>query len=264
MIINCKVELENLSISYKEQGKGKPIVLIHGFMGSHEYWEKVVPKLSEDYHVIAIDLPGHGDSTAIKEEHSIEDYADVLKDFLDQLNIKQITLFGHSLGGYIALAFAERYSNYLNGFSLIHSTAYPDSEEAKKGRVATSEKVKNEGVKNVVDGLIPKLFSPKNIQINSAEIDLAKQIGYKTSVDGTVNALISMKNRPDRNHVLNDTSLPVLLLAGKDDQIIPPEKTFSVEKENIKTATLNSAGHMSMYESPEELVNEMKDYLSSF
>ncbi|UPM53331.1 alpha/beta fold hydrolase [Gottfriedia acidiceleris] len=264
MIINSKVELENLSIAYKDQGKGKPIVLIHGFMGSHAYWEKVIPKLAEDYRVIAVDLPGHGDSTAIKEEHSIEDYADVLKDFLDQLNIKQITLFGHSLGGYITLAFAERYSNYINGFSLIHSTAYPDSEEAKKGRVSTSEKVKNEGVKNVVDGLIPKLFSPKNIQTNSSEINQAKQIGYKTSVVGTVNALVSMKNRPDRNHVLNDTSLPVLLLAGKDDQIIPPEKTFSVEKENIKTVTLNNAGHMSMYESPEELINEMKNFLSSF
>jgi len=233
-------------------------------MGSHAYWEKVIPKLAEDFRVIAIDLPGHGDSTSIKEEHSIEDYADMLKDLLDQLNINQVTLFGHSLGGYITLAFAERYSNYLNGFSLIHSTAYPDSEEAKKGRVANAEKVKNEGVKNVVDGLIPKLFSPKNIQKNSSEIDIAKQIGYKTSVDGTVKALISMKNRPDRNHVLNDTNLPVLLLAGKDDQIIPPEKTFSVQKENIKTSTLNNAGHMSMYESPEELVNEMKGYLSSF
>ena len=124
--------------------------------------------------------------------------------------------------------------------------------------------MKNEGVKNVVDGLIPKLFSPKNIQTNSKEIDLAKQIGYKTTVDGTVNALISMKNRPDRNHILNDTNLPVLLLAGKDDQIIPPEKTLSVKKENIKTVTLNSAGHMSMYEAPKELINEMKNFLSSF
>ncbi|PET76681.1 alpha/beta hydrolase [Bacillus sp. AFS001701] len=262
--MNSKIELQNLSIAFKDQGKGKPIVLIHGFMGSHAYWEKVIPKLAEDFRVIAIDLPGHGDSTSIKEEHSIEDYADMLKDLLDQLNINQVTLFGHSLGGYITLAFAERYSNYLNGFSLIHSTAYPDSEEAKKGRMANAEKVKNEGVKNVVDGLIPKLFSPKNIQKNSSEIDIAKQIGYKTSVDGTVKALISMKNRPDRNHVLNDTNLPVLLLAGKDDQIIPPEKTFSVQKENIKTSTLNNAGHMSMYESPEELVNEMKGYLSSF
>ncbi|MEH7515178.1 alpha/beta hydrolase [Gottfriedia acidiceleris] len=251
-------------MAYKDQGKGKPIVLIHGFMGSHAYWEKVIPKLAEDYRVIAVDLPGHGDSTAIKEEHSIEDYADVMKDLLDQLNIRQITLFGHSLGGYITLAFAERYSNYLNGFSLIHSTAFPDSEEAKKGRLANVEKVKNDGVKNVVDGLIPKLFSPKNVQNNIAEIDLAKKIGYKTSVDGTVKALISMKDRPDRNDVLNDTNLPVLLLAGKDDQIIPPEKTFSVKKENIKTAILNNAGHMSMYESPEELVNEMKNYLSSF
>ncbi|WP_369700055.1 alpha/beta fold hydrolase [Bacillus sp. AFS041924] len=251
-------------MAYKDQGKGKTIVLIHGFMGSHAYWEKVVPKLAEDYRVIAIDLPGHGDSTSIKEEHSIEDYADVLKELLDQLNISQVTMFGHSLGGYITLAFAKRYSNYLNGFSLIHSTAYPDSEEAKKGRVATIEKVNNEGVKNIVDGLIPKLFSPKNVQNNISEIELAKKIGYKTSVDGTVKALISMKDRPDRNHILNDTNLPVLLLAGKDDQIIPPEKTFSVKKENIKTTTLNSAGHMSMYESPEELVNEMKDYLSSF
>ncbi|WP_088072473.1 alpha/beta fold hydrolase [Gottfriedia luciferensis] len=256
--------LSNLTLAYSDNGNGKAIVLIHGFMGDHRYWEKIIPELSAEYRVIAVDLPGHGDSTSIKEEHSIEEYADKIKELLDDLNIKQTTMFGHSLGGYITLAFAEKYSHYLNGFSLIHSTAFPDSEEAKKGRLANVEKVKNDGVKMVVDGLVPKLFSPTNAQNNIPEIELAKEIGYKTSVDGTVKALISMKNRPDRNQVLEVTNLPVLLIAGKDDQIIPKEKTFSVKRENIKCSLIENAGHMSMYESPEELVKEMKDFLDSF
>jgi len=232
-------------------------------MGSHLYWEKVIPVLADEFRVVAIDLPGHGDSANITEEPSIENFADRIKDLLDSLNIKQSTMFGHSLGGYITLAFAEKYSHYLSGFALIHSTAFPDTEEAKNGRLATIEKVKKDGTQGVVNGLIPKLFSPLNLQKNSQEIELAKEIGYKTSVDGTINSLISMKNRMDRNHVLESTKLPVLLLAGKEDQIIPLEKTFSVKKENIKQSIIVDAGHMSMLESPKQLIKEMKDFLAS-
>ncbi len=232
-------------------------------MGSHLYWKKVIPVLAEEFRVVAIDLPGHCDSANITEEPTIESFSDLIKDLLDSLNIKQSTMFGHSLGGYITLAFAEKYSHYLNAFALIHSTALPDTEEAKNGRLATIEKVKKDGVQGVVDGLVPKLFSPLHLQKNSQDIELAKEIGYKTSVDGTINALLSMRNRPDRNHVLESTTLPVLLLAGKEDQIIPSEKTFSVKKENIKQSIIVDSGHMSMLESPKRLIKEMKDFLAS-
>ncbi|WML39884.1 alpha/beta hydrolase [Neobacillus sp. OS1-2] len=254
------VKLSDATIGYVDQGEGNPIVLLHGFCGSSRYWEKVIPELSKSYRVIALDLPGHGESSMGKDGYSIEDYADNIKGLLDQLHIQKVTMFGHSLGGYITLAFAEKYSGHLNGFSLVHSTAFPDSDEAKKGRMANVEKVNIEGIKVLIDGLVPKLFSPENVEQDY--VNTAIEIGYSTSPRGAISALTAMKNRMDRNHVLKTTSLPVLLLAGEQDQIIPAEKTFSVSGDNIQQKIVKNAGHMSMYENHQDLILEIQEYLA--
>lgn len=259
-MMSKRVELPDATIEFVDKGEGDALVLLHGFCGSSAYWERVIPELSESFRVIAPDLPGHGKSSE-NESFSLEGYADIIKGLIDQLNIQKVTMFGHSLGGYISLAFAEKYSDHLNGFSLVHSTAYPDSEEAKKGRVANVEKVKNEGTKPLIDGLIPKLFAPENV--DKDYVHATKEIGYVTSPQGTISALIAMKNRPDRNRVLETTPLPVLLIAGEQDQIIPAEKTFSVNRDNIKQELIKNSGHMSMYENPIDLISVMKEYLTS-
>ncbi|WP_051317056.1 alpha/beta fold hydrolase [Ectobacillus panaciterrae] len=121
--------LPNATISYADEGNGEPIVLLHGFCGSHAYWEKVIPELAKNCRVIAPDLRGHGKSSVTESDYSIQDMAEDIKHLLDKLETDKATIFSHSLGGYIVLAFAERYSERLKGFSLVHSTAYPDSEE---------------------------------------------------------------------------------------------------------------------------------------
>lgn len=251
-------KLSNSDLSFFDEGKGSPLLLLHGFCGSKRYWEKIIPELSKNHRVIAPDLPGHGESSMRNKRYSIEEIAGEVKELLAYLEIEKITLFGHSLGGYITLAFAEKYADQLNAFSLIHSTAFPDSEEAKEGRVANVEKVRENGIKELIDGLVPKLFSPLNAEKNIKDIETTKEIGYGTSAKGVINALLAMKERPDRNSVLENTSLPVLLIAGEKDQIIPAEKTFSVSKDNIKEVTIKDSGHMSMYENPDELLKAMK------
>jgi pimeloyl-ACP methyl ester carboxylesterase len=255
------MEINSKTITYMDQGQGAPIILLHGFCGSSKYWDKVIPQLADNYRVIAPDLPGHGQSDAISGEYTIDDLTEVIKTLLDELHLKSVTMFGHSLGGYITLAFAEKYSNYLKGFSLVHSTAYPDTEEAKKGRMANVEKVKNEGIASLIDGLVPKLFSPDHLENNREDILAAKQIGYSTSPQGAMDTLIAMKNRPDRNHVLENSLVPVLLIAGEKDQIVPVEKTFSVSKENIRNGVIEDSGHMSMYENPASLIREIENFL---
>jgi pimeloyl-ACP methyl ester carboxylesterase len=255
------LKLQDSTIAYIEKGEGAPIVLLHGFCGSSRYWEKVLPELAENYRVIVPDLPGHGETSLFRENTSIRDIAEIMKELLDKLNIQQVTMFGHSLGGYIVLAFAEKYSERLNGFSLIHSTAFPDSEEAKTGRLANVEKVRQAGIHPLIEGLVPKLFSPDNL--NSSIVEIAKDIGYLTSPQGAISSLLAMKERPDQNIVLEKSLLPVLLIAGEKDQIIPPEKTFSVSSANIKHSLIKNSGHMSMYENPKELISEIQGYLSN-
>ncbi|MDQ0201355.1 alpha/beta fold hydrolase [Neobacillus ginsengisoli] len=254
-----KLSMENSKLTYLDQGEGKPIILLHGFCGSSGYWEKVIPRLAENNRVIAPDLPGHGGSSLFKETFTIEKLADLLKEFLDELKLQNVTMFGHSLGGYITLAFAEKYSDRLNGFSLVHSTAFPDSDEAKKGRAANVEKVMQNGIHSLIDGLVPKLFSPDHL--DKEYVATAKTIGYGTLPQGAMSTLLAMKDRPNRNHVLEGTDLPVLLVAGEKDQIIPSEKTFSVTKGNIKQIIIKDSGHMSMYENPDALLNEIQGFL---
>ncbi|MEH7483137.1 alpha/beta hydrolase [Neobacillus drentensis] len=256
-----KLTLQDTSIAYIDKGEGKPIILLHGFCGSSGYWEHVIPALSADYRVIAPDIPGHGQSDPLTGNSTIENIADQMKNLLDELNLPEVTMFGHSLGGYITLAFAEKYSGRLNGYSLIHSTAFPDSEEAKKGRLANIEKVNRSGIYSLIDGLVPKLFSPENQDENY--VSEAMEIGYSTSAEGAIDALNAMKDRPDRNHVLEASTLPILLIAGEQDQIIPSEKTFSVSKANIKHSLIKDSGHMSMYENAMELISEIQGYLST-
>ncbi|CAM3790622.1 alpha/beta fold hydrolase [Mesobacillus thioparans] len=257
-----KIKAADTEISFYDEGKGKPIVLIHGFAGGKEYWDKIIPVLAKENRVIAVDLHGHGESGMAKDHYSVEDMAGTIKELIDHLRLEEVTMFGHSLGGYITLAFAELYPQYLNGFSLVHSTANADSEEAKKGRDANSEKIQEEGPGSFIDGLSKKLFSPDNLELNMDEIAETVKIGLKTSVKGLVSALAAMKNRPDRNYVLEETELPVLLIAGELDQIVPPEKTFTVDKPNIHKYIIKNSGHMSMYEQPNDLVKAMHDFLA--
>jgi len=252
----------NSKIAYKEEGQGETLLLIHGFCGSSEYWNKVMPKLSEKYRVIAIDLPGHGESKGVDSVEEIDQYALVIKNFLEELKIEKVTMFGHSLGGYITLAFAESYSQYLNGFSLVHSTGFPDSEEAKEGRTASAGKIDKGGIDSFIDGLVPKLFAPDNVETHKQSLADVKKIGYGTHLQGAKNALNAMKERKDRTEVLANTKLPVLLIAGESDQLIPADKTFTASGENFKHVVIKGAGHMSMYEAPEQLSKAILSYLN--
>ncbi|PLS18791.1 alpha/beta hydrolase [Bacillus sp. M6-12] len=255
------VKLGNTEISYFDIGEGKPIVLLHGFAGSKLYWEKVIPEFDDSHRVIVPDFPGHGDSRMGQEQYSIEEMADIIKELLEYIGVSKVTMFGHSMGGYVTLAFADKYPELLDGFSLVHSTANSDSREAKAGRESNAKKVVEEGLDILIHGLAPKLFAPDNVEQCKDEINQVKKIGLSTSIKGTVNALLAMKERRERNDVLENTDLPVLLVAGEYDQVIPPEKTFSVEKPNIEHHLIHGAGHMSMYEKPEELIKAMKQFL---
>lgn len=261
MMSHHQMELSNLTLAYRDYGEGEAIILLHGFCGSHKYWDHVLPVLAENHRVIVPDLPGHGDSTYPTGNYEIEYMADTVNELLDGLELDKVTLFGHSLGGYITLAFAEKYEERLHGFSLIHSTAYPDTDEAKEGRNQSITKLQSDGLSNFIDGLIPKLFAPENLETHKKEVDKAKEIGYETSEEGVIGMLKAMKNRPDRNNVLRNSKLRSLLIAGDKDQVIPPEKTFSVRRETISQSLINGAGHMSMMEKPDVLVSEIQRFL---
>jgi 3-oxoadipate enol-lactonase len=141
------IEFNSIVLAYEDQGSGEPLVLLHGLCGSANYWDKVLPQLSEQYRVIAPDLRGHGQSGISDEPYPMELMAHDIAELLEKLHIPQAILFGHSLGGYVTLAFAEQYPEKLHAFSLVHSSGFPDDENGKanrdKGIAAISEKARS-------------------------------------------------------------------------------------------------------------------------
>lgn len=254
-------------LAYDEHGysQGKQaVVLLHGFCGSTNYWDKLVPLLSDKFRWILPDLRGHGKSaglTSHAESFTMEQLANDVAELLQHIGIEQAVLLGHSLGGYITLAFAEKFQERIKGIGLIHSTALPDDEKGKEGRTKSIKSIKENGFEAFINGLVPKLFAPDNVEHNAADVNRAKQIGYGTDVNGAMYTLEGMKNRIDRRTVLENVSVPVLLLAGEKDNLISPDKTFSVKGAHITQEQISNAGHMSMLETPEQLAKVMHDFL---
>lgn len=252
------IRCEGSNICYSDQGQGEVIVLLHGFCGSSAYFEQVIPFLSGSYRVIAPDLRGHGASDAPLGAYSIDQMAEDVLSLLNHLEIPEVYLLGHSMGGYVALSFAQRQASRLKGFGLIHSTGYPDGEEAREKRLKSVSTIQNEGITTFVDALVPGLFAPGAA---SRLLERAKEIGYKTPPQGAAGALLAMRERPDRRDVLSASALPVLLVAGTEDGLVPPERIFTTDKANVTKATIPGAGHMSMYEAPERLAEIIKDFV---
>lgn len=239
----------------KEAGSGVPLVLLHGYCGSHRYWDDAAALLAERYRVITPDLRGHGDSPATDGGYTMESLAEDTLRLLDRLGIERAFLFGHSLGGYVTLSFAEQYAVRLIGFGLVHSTSYPDSDFAKANRDKAVDTINNDGVAAFVNGLVPKLFAPEHRNEQQGPMRKAIEIGYGTSSQGAIGCALGMRDRPDRTPVLQHASLPILLLAGEKDEVIAEERRFPVTGTLVTRVTLAGVGHMSMMENPSALAD---------
>src|ERR1035437_9933689 len=204
-------DFRKVKVRYSDKGKGRVIVLLHGFLESLEIWEELSNKLSKRFRVIAIDLPGHGRTPGIGYVHSMELMAECVKAVMDSLGLSRYVVVGHSMGGYAALAFAEMFPQNVSGLCIFHSTALPDSEAKKKDRDRVAEIVKKDR-QQFISELIPKLFAGENISLLKKEVSRAKQIAMETPKEGIVAALKGMKERPSRELTLKNAAYPVLFI----------------------------------------------------
>lgn len=237
------------------------LVLLHGYCGSSAYWERVAGVLAAGGRVIAPDARGHGLSSAPEDAvYGMENFAADLEELLERLGVARAIVLGHSLGGYIALAYAERHAARLSAFGLIHSTPLPDSVAAKENRDKAAAAIEGQGVEPFVKGLVPKLFNPERSGELAEELERAVQIGRGTSQRGAAATARGMKARRDRKDVIAGASVPVLLAAGSNDGIIPQESVFAASAPRTVQAVISGAGHMSMYERPDELISAVSSF----
>ncbi len=241
------IHFKNTQISFTDQGKGTAIVLLHGFLENQKMWDGFLPEWSKKFRIITIDLLGHGETECMGYVHTMENNADVVHEVLLELRLRKAILVGHSMGGYVALAFAELYPNMVKGLVLLNSTSRADSEERKLNRDRAIKAVK-QSFQNFISLSISNLFSEENRERLKETIDNVKREALKTPLQGIVASLEGMKIRNDREGLLHITSFPKLLVLGEKDPVLNFEETKE-QIEGTQVQLLNFLdGHMSHIE----------------
>lgn len=246
------VNFKNAIVRYKQEGSGAAVVLLHGYLESLDIWNKFSDQLSGKFSVISIDLPGHGQSGILSDTHTMELMAEAVEAVLNKLQIDKCVLIGHSMGGYVTMAFAGLFNERLYGYSLFHSTPFADNQEKKQNRDREIDLV-NQGKKDLIFKTnVPKAFADDNHEILKSEIERAIEIAYNTPDEGMKAVLEGMKLRFDRHEEFTNSKIPLLLILGKKDNYI----SFDVIKEKITPGkngeifVLQNSGHMGFIEEP--------------
>ena len=244
---------KNTQISYSDSGKGTAVVLLHGFLENKTMWDAYVTELSKRNRIITIDLLGHGKTESLGYIQTMEENANVVHEVLSKLRIRKVILVGHSMGGYVALAFAELYPEKMKGLVLLNSTSKEDSPERKKNRDRAIKAVKKD-YETFIRLSIANLFSEDNREILSNEIEAVKIQAIKTPLQGIVASLEGMKVRKDREFILHTTSYPKLLILGKKDPVLNYQENLEqIKNTDVELATF-ADGHMSSIENQPELL----------
>lgn len=244
------VQFEGITVSYRVTGSGRPVVLLHGYLEAAGVWEPLTERLEKEFRVISVDLPGHGDSGVKSECHTMEFLAGAVRAVVSDAGEERVVLAGHSLGGYVALAFVELYPGLLAGYVLFHSHPHADTAEAvsrRKREIA----VVAAGRKNIMyPGNVSMMFAKKNLGSMAGALERVKLIASRNPGEGIIALLNGMIARPSRQLVLEEGRLPLLWVLGRDDLYFSPGKALRETKlpENAEVVILENSGHLGFIE----------------
>jgi pimeloyl-ACP methyl ester carboxylesterase len=256
-----QLKFQQGEINYFVDGEGIPVVLLHGFLENIHVWDDFIDFLKPDFKIIAIDLPGFGGSSVFSDNHTMPFMAEAVKGVLEAENISQAILVGHSMGGYVSLAFARRFPETVRGLVLFHSHAAADDRQGKENRSRTIEVVKQDH-KDFITQFIPLLFARENVLLFADEINGLKVAALQTSKEGVLAALAGMRDRDDHLDTLKTATFPLFFVVGKQDSRIPlekiaPQMTLPAHAESM---ILDKTGHMGFVESPGKIFPALRDF----
>ncbi len=243
-------------LAYHRAGHGAPLLLVHGFPLDRAFWNPLLPYLEPHFDCIVPDLRGLGDSPATEAGYSLDDMATDLSALLSRLGLSAAFVAGHSMGGYIALAFARRFGSQLLGLGLLGSQAAADTLEKKKSRYAIIEQVKRQGISAVLGMAETLTADPRHAPV-------LRQILQRQQPAGVVGALQAMAERPDSSSTLSALTIPVVIVHGLKDTLIPVECAREM-KAALPTALLvelPDMGHSPPFEAPEQTAAALNQLL---
>ncbi len=255
------IKFKSINVSFTDNGKGKAVVFLHGFLESKKIWEPIAKELSKSQRVITIDLLGHGNTDCLSYIHTMEEMAEAVYHVLHHLKLRKYFLVGHSMGGYVSLALAEQYPDNIRGLCMFHSTANADEKQKQKDRGRLIKVVKH-NPKIFIEEAIPNLFNTiyKPYQ---KEIKNIKKMAYATSKQGIVAALEGMKIRLEREIIIKFAPYPVLYIIGEKDSILPYQSLVKQAKlpKQGSYLLLEKTGHMGFIEAKKETYEAIRKFV---
>jgi 3-oxoadipate enol-lactonase len=258
-----RVTVDDATIDVAMDGKGEPIVLIHGFPLTREIWELAAPALARSMQVILPDLRGMGASSVPDGPYLMETLAGDIAAVLDTLGIERAAIAGHSLGGYVAMAFCRMYTERVTRLALVCSRLAADTPEIARSREQLADRLEQEGrIDAAVDAYVPRLFSTAVLGRRSPIVDRARQIALHNNARGSAAMLRGMAQRGDSYDIAEELSMPVLIVAGAADQIVPLEEAELMRRTfpNATLRVLARSGHVPMLDDPDALTKALSEF----
>ena len=251
-------EINDTRLHVLQRGQGPVALFIHGFPLDSTMWLDQLAALEDTRRCVAMDLRGFGRSTPVTGEPlTMERHATDLAGLLDLVSEEQADIIGLSMGGYVALAFAEMFPDRVRSLALVDTRAGADSEEAKAGRDAAMQSLLDDGRSAMADAMQGALLGPEPSQAARARLrTMIEGCPYET----IIGALGGMRDRPDRTHVLGSITAPSAVLVGEFDGITPPAESEQMARDiaGCSLTVIPGAGHLTPIENPEAVTEALR------
>ena len=248
------IEINGIRLAYDRHGKGSPLVLLHGYPLDHRLWDDVIPLLENQFDIILPDLRGFGESTTVDSFYTMEDMASDIAGLLDYLGIQKTAIAGHSMGGYVALAFARLYPERVTGLGLVSSQVLADTPAKREDRFKTAAEVAENGPASIVEAMTPKFTNDPRLQeFARSSMELQQPAAY-------IGTLKAMGERVDSTPLLESINYPVVIVHGDSDSLVPIDRAREVKAAlpNAYLVEISGAGHMPMMEAKEKTAEALK------
>lgn len=254
------LKFESKSIFYDSHGSGEPLLLLHGFLENATMWDDFLSDLKSSYQVFRIDLPGHGKSENL-DRHSMDKMAEVVLFVLDFLSVQKVNIVGHSMGGYVALALADKNPKLVKQLMLFFSSAAADTAEKRTNRDRLKAIV-HESKNSFLRHAIPMLFTSQTRQLYAEKVNLLIAEAQELNTDGIVKTIDGLKTRPDRIHLL-EKDIPVSFVSGKLDEAITLESLKDQHSAKaVKKVWLTENGHMGHIEDRDFCLAAIRNFMA--
>lgn len=249
-----KIKINGIELAYERRGKGTPLVLLHGYPLDHHTWDLVTALLDSTFDIITPDLRGFGGSSTVNSQYTLDDFASDIAGLLDYLGVRKTAIAGHSMGGYVALAFTKLHPERVSGLGLVSTQTPADPPDRKEGRYKSAAEVAEKGISGVVETMASKFTADEKLQNTSREIM------QRQKPAAFIGALKAMAERMDTSSLLANLKIPVVVIHGDADSLIPVDRAREMKNAapHAHLVELKGVGHLPMMEAVKETAEALR------